>query len=89
MRSAQGANERIRFAFRVVTARWPDSRETELIRRMLRRELQRFQQNPKAARDYLAIGETDREASLMVEEHAAWSTVAMLLLNMSETITKE
>ncbi len=81
--------ERIRFAFRTVLSRGPDSRETDLVRRSLRRELERFQQDPKAAEAYLSIGETDRDASLLAEEHAAWSTVAMLLLNMSETITKE
>jgi hypothetical protein len=81
--------ERIRFAFRTVTSRWPDSRETELLHRTFRRELARFQQDPQAAEAYLAIGETDRDASLLLEQHAAWSTVAMLLLNMSETITKE
>ena len=89
LHGGSGEDERIRFAFRAVLSRAPNSREAELVRRTLHRELERFQRDPQAAAAYLAIGEADRESSLLVEEHAAWSTVAMLLLNMSETITKE
>ena len=80
-------DERIRFAFETVVAREPRPAEAELVLQTYQRELQRFQQDPAAAEAYLRIGEADR-ADLPADEHAAWSAVAMLLLNLSETITK-
>ena len=37
---------------------------------------------------YLAAGESPRNERLPIVEHAAWAQVAALLLNLSETITR-
>ena len=45
--------------------------------------------DPEAARKYLSQGESPRDEELDVSELAAYSTLASLILNMDETITKE
>ena len=80
-------DEKLTFAFEQATARPPSSDELKIIRRTFERELKRYQKDPKQAAQYLRIGESD-QAFLEVTEHAAWASVGMLLLNLSETITK-
>ena len=80
-------DEKLTFAFEQATARPPTSDELDIIRGTFERELKRYQKDPKQAAQYLRIGESD-QAFLEVTEHAAWASVAMLLLNLSETITK-
>ena len=54
----------------------------------LDRERTRYQANPTAAKQYLANGESPRNQNIAAPEHAAWSQVAALLLNLSETVTR-
>jgi hypothetical protein len=81
-------NERIRFAYEQALARPPSEAELRIVRRALRRELDRFRDDPSAAEAYLQYGEAARHAELSIEEHAAWTTVASLIFNLSEMITK-
>ena len=41
-----------------------------------------------AAKKLLQAGASPRDASLSPIEHAAWTIVASVLLNLSETVTK-
>jgi hypothetical protein len=41
-----------------------------------------------AAGKLLAVGESPRDDKLPVAEHAAWTMLASLLLNLNETVTK-
>ena len=47
-----------------------------------------YKKNPKAAEVLLAIGESKTPKTLSTTEHAAWTTVARAMMNLSETITK-
>ena len=47
-----------------------------------------FKFGRRAAEKYLAAGESLRDKSIAVAEHAAWSQVAALILNLSETVTR-
>jgi hypothetical protein len=40
------------------------------------------------ARDFLSIGESPVTEEFPLEQQAAWTAVAQLLLNLSETITR-
>ena len=48
----------------------------------------RFQTRPDAAAKYLDVGEYPRDQKLEVRELAAYTTVASLILNLDETVTK-
>jgi len=79
---------RIVWAFREATARRPSDQETAVLARSLERERARYAADAAAAAALLAQGESPRDASLPTGEHAAWTQVAALLLNLSETVTK-
>jgi hypothetical protein len=83
------AEERIVLAFRLATARLPTEREAGLLRDALSSYLDDYKGDPEAARRYLSLGESPRDEELDVSELAAYSTLAGLILNLDETITRE
>jgi len=80
---------RIIYAFRLSTARLPTKAEVGVLREMLRGRLSAFRKDRKAAVTFLSVGESPRDTSLDPAELAAWSTLASVLLNLDETITKQ
>ena len=51
--------------------------------------LDRYQTNPDSARKLVTVGESPLDGKLNVSELAAYTTVASLILNLDETVTKE
>lgn len=84
-----GIAERITFAFRSVLSRHPNLTERQLLANLYEEYLGVFQSDPESATKLLAVGESPRNDHLDANELAAWSMVAHLLLNLSETVTKE
>jgi hypothetical protein len=74
--------------FAEATSRQPAPNELATLQRALGRERAMFETAPDRARSLLSIGEAPRDEALAPREHAAWTQVATLLLNLSETITK-
>jgi hypothetical protein len=79
---------RLRWAFVEATAREPKPAELGVLASALQRERQRYAANPTAAAAFLAIGEAPRDEKLPAVEHAAWAQITTLLLNLSETVTR-
>ena len=80
---------RLSWAFRLVTSRWPAPREKEIMRNNLQAQLTYFKANPKEVAKLLAVGERRNDAKLNATEIAAYATIASLLLNLDEVITKQ
>ena len=51
--------------------------------------LDEYRRDPEAAKGYLSQGDSPRDEELDVSELAAYATLASLILNLDETITKE
>ncbi|HWC90103.1 MAG TPA: DUF1553 domain-containing protein, partial [Pirellulales bacterium] len=83
------AEERIRFAFRLVTARQPQPPEMAVLRAGLTRHLARYADDPGSAAKLIAVGESPRGRELDPVQLAAYTVVASVLLNLDEAITKE
>jgi len=81
--------ERIKYAFRMATGRVPDSQETAVLEEVANDALADFRQHRDEAAALLAVGASRSNASLDPQELAAWTTVASMILNLDETITKE
>jgi len=81
-------NDRIAFAFELATSRMPNAAELEILADAYHRALTDFRNDPKRALAYLQVGESDRDSKIDPVEHAAWASVASMILNLSETITK-
>jgi hypothetical protein len=81
-------DDRIRFAFRLATARPPRAGELAVLRNVFDGDLARFRSEPGAAVKLLSVGESPRNPSLDPAEHAAWATVASVILNLDEVLNK-
>jgi hypothetical protein len=84
----QDETVRLRWAFEECVSRPPTDEELAVLTNTLFRERTRYAHNEAAAEKYLANGESPRNENIPPSEHAAWSQVAALLLNLSETVTR-
>ncbi len=80
--------QRATYAFRLATSRKPKDAELAVMLDVYNDSLARFQKDGKAAAELIKVGESKPDASLGVEQLAAWTIIANLLLNLDETVTK-
>ena len=80
--------ERATFGFRLVTARAPSAWELEQLVELLVEERAAFTADVPGAEALLAVGDKPKGDGLDPAEHAAYTLLANLLLNLDETITK-
>jgi hypothetical protein len=83
------AEQRIEYLYRVVLGRDAKPAEQKVMLSALASFEHRFGADPKAADDFLANGYSARNKKLNPVELAAYSTVASLMLNLNETVTKD
>ena len=70
-------------------ARSPSAAETRILVGRFQRMLGEFRRDKKGTDELLGVGESPARASLDRAELATYTTVASMLLNLDETITKE
>jgi hypothetical protein len=80
---------RLRFGFRLLTAREPSAPELQVLRDSLSFHRDYFSSDPERARALLKVGDSPAEPKLSQVELAAYASVASLLLNLDEVVTKE
>lgn len=85
----QTPQARIAHAFRLATARLPRAAEQAVLLRAWREQLEVFRDRPGEALAYVSHGEAPRDAALDVPELAAYASVASLILNLNQTVTKD
>jgi hypothetical protein len=84
--TAAESSDRIKAAFRLCLSREPSPAERERLLELLRMELDHFAAAPEEAKQFTAgAGGSPGEQI----ELAAWTSVARVLLNLDETITRE
>jgi len=81
--------ERIELAFRLVTSRRPTPSELRILSELLAKQRKVFTDDPTAAAKVLKIGESPRNETIAVSEHAAWTVVCSMLLNLDEVLSKQ
>ena len=87
--AGKNADERIRFAFRLATARQPEAKEVQVLQRIYQEALNEYRRDKSAALELVKVGQSGYDRGLDVQELAAWTSVASTILNLDETITKE
>ncbi len=80
---------RIDYGFRRVLARHPRAAETETLQAVLADFVSDYQGDREAAKALLQVGESRRAEKIDLRELAAYTTVASLILNLDETVTKQ
>ncbi len=79
---------KLRWAFLEATSREPQPAELAILNSVLARERRHYAAKPAAAEAVLNVGESPRDQQIPLGEHAAWMQVASLILNLSESVTR-
>jgi len=79
---------RIDSAYQLCTSRKANSREHVVIKNLLEDERRRFTESPENAKQFLAVGESPKSASISEIDLAAWSVICQMILNLDETLTR-
>jgi hypothetical protein len=80
---------RINYAFRMATGRSPNAQERARLLEQAQEALADFRQHSDQAAELLSVGASKSDPRLDPKELAAWTTVASIILNLDETITKQ
>jgi hypothetical protein len=80
--------ERIRWAWRIVTSRWPSTEEAKILESSLNEHRIRYSKDSESAKKLIAFGESKADPNAKAEELAAWTLTANLLLNLDEVVNK-
>ena len=81
--------KRIESAYRLVLARKPTADETTVLTAGLKRMRSQYASDPAAAKKLVSVGAAKRNEKLDVAEHAAFTNVCAVILNLDESVTKE
>jgi rhamnose utilization protein RhaD (predicted bifunctional aldolase and dehydrogenase) len=81
-------DDRIRFAYRTILARTPDTDELSLIKDELTKHEERFNADPEGAKKAITFGESKPKPELQPTELASYTLIANMLLNLDETVTR-
>ena len=89
MLAAPKPDARLEQAFRLVLARKPTAAERKILLARLDALQQQFTADADAAQKLLTVGESKRNEKLDPAEHAAWTGLCSLVLNLDEAVSKE
>lgn len=87
--AAPNADGRVAWGFRRATSRQPKPQELEVLLANYHTLLDHYQTDTKSALALLSQGDSPRDESIAAPEHAAYTMVASLILNLDSTLTKE
>ena len=80
--------DRIEMAFRLATSRRPTAAERKVLLRRLEILIDQYANRREDAASLLNVGESPRNEKLDEVEHAAYTGICMLILNLDETLSK-
>jgi hypothetical protein len=84
--AGESIDERVEFIFRLLTSRRPDSEELQVLAELYRDEAARFDANPEAAKQLLAVGQSAVPGDLEPTSLAAATVLANAVLSFDEAI---
>jgi len=87
--AAESDEARLEYAFRLLTARRPTVKEAAVLLARLAKLRAQFAAEPAAAEKLAAVGEAARPATFDAVEHAAWTALCSLMMNLDEALSKE
>jgi hypothetical protein len=89
LKGGKDDKSRVIYAFRLATARTPTGKEVGVLRDLLKGQRRSFAADRRSAVKLVDVGESGRDSRLDAVELAAWTTLASVILNLDETITKQ
>jgi len=88
MKAKPNDAERVAFAFERVLGRKPGDAEATILRDALAKQRALFAADPVAAAKLLKVGDSKRDEKLNPVEHAAFTAVCSMILNLDEALSK-
>jgi hypothetical protein len=88
MTAGEDFEERTQMAFRLVLSREADAEELAVCRQVYEEQLASFKGSPEKAESYLKHGESKRDVKLPPAQHAAFTVLMNMLLNLDEALTR-
>jgi len=85
----EGDTSRLTHAFRLAACRAPAEAEMSTLAAQLTKLRLMYARDSTQAQQLLSVGESRRNASIPAIEHAAWTGLCLLLLNLDEVLSKE
>ena len=79
---------RAAWAFELATARSPETSEIDALIEVYQHSLTTYDSAPEKSQLLVSAGESGRDETLKPSEHAAWTVVASLILNLDEVLTR-
>ena len=89
MKAAGDLDGRLTHAFRRVVGRKPTAYDLDALKRMHARQLAIYGTDMDAAKQLLAVGESNRDKTLDPAGHAAMTSVCLAIFNLDEALTRE
>jgi len=83
------SEHRLTYAFRRATARRPGTTELQVLTKGVDRYLRFYHGDPKAAQKLVRHGDSSVNSNMDTTELAAYTSMASIILNLDETISKE
>ncbi len=84
----QSVSSRLEFAYRQALSRSPRGDESKLLEGLYQKHLDGYKADPKSAEELLHIGETPLPAGMDPAELAAWTSIARVIFNLNEVVTR-
>jgi hypothetical protein len=82
------SQERAMYMLRLATCREPRENELAVVVKSYEKHLADFRADGEAAKKLLSVGDSPRDELLDAVEHAAWTMVGNLILNLDEVLSK-
>jgi hypothetical protein len=89
LRQRDSDADRLVLVFQYVLSRTPRPAETDTLLAGLARVRSEFSNEPDAATQFLAVGESPRDVRLDAVDYAAWAAICLAIMNLDEALTKE
>ena len=81
--------DKLNFAFEWATGRPADQLRIDVLKEFYEEQSKVFKDDPKRADELLSVGESPRDEKLDPYDHAAWTLLASIILNLDETLNRE
>jgi hypothetical protein len=81
--------DRLSWLWNRVLQRSPEPREMDWLLPFLREARESFQGDGARASALVRVGDSDNRVDVSTTEHASWTTVASILMNLDEFLTRE
>ena len=88
LEGGESTADKLQWLYKVVLSRSIEPHESKVLNAVLTKQLDRYNENTEAAKQYLSVGQRPMNEKLDTAALAAWTSICRVILNLHETITR-